>query len=117
MDTIKFAGINGTVTKKSPHGNYLVIRLSKRVYICGTYTNIWGWSEVPDAAPFLSFITYIGGNNKDELMKIAGRVYALGGTVDEMAIRAAKRVQDYEHEIKCRDLTSTAVRQLISELR
>lgn len=114
---IKFAGINGTVTKKSPHGNYLVIKLSERIYICGTYTNIWGWAEVSDAAPFLSFITYIGSNNKDELMKVMGRVYSLGGTVDEMSIRSAKRVQDYKFEIKCRDLTAVDVRQLVKELR
>jgi hypothetical protein len=58
---ITFQGIKGEVNESSPHGNYLVVRLSPLVTICGTYTNIWDWKESHDiSSGFISLLAYVG---------------------------------------------------------
>ncbi|MBP0015325.1 MAG: hypothetical protein J7525_19720 [Roseofilum sp. SID3] len=65
---IIFQGINGEVIDSSEHGNYLVVRLTPVIIICGTFTNIWDWLDSPDiSSGFISFITYLGLESEQEL--------------------------------------------------
>ncbi|EAW35133.1 hypothetical protein [Lyngbya sp. PCC 8106] len=114
--TVTFAGIEGKVLKSSPHGNYQVIQLSKRVVICGTFSNQWGWSEIPeDESGFTSFITYIGCKSKTEYSQLKNITQTLDGHCEEL--RPAKRNPNFKLEFKVRELSSQSVRELIKALR
>jgi hypothetical protein len=106
MKTVKFAGIEGTVKESSPHGSYLVLQLSERVTICGTFSNQWNWEESHDIdSGFISFITYVG-ITEDELAEISNLVKNLGGYFKsgEDKPRKAKRVKGFPKELKIRGL-------------
>ncbi len=106
MKSIKFAGLNGKIKESSPHGNYLVVELSNRVTVCGTFSNQWQWDESHDLdSGFVSFITYVG-INEDELSEITNLVKNLGGYFKEKEDkpRKAKRVKGFSKELKIRGL-------------
>ncbi|MEB3123736.1 MAG: hypothetical protein VKL41_21245 [Snowella sp.] len=106
MKTIKFAGLIGKVKETSPHGNYLVVKLSDRVTICGTFSNQWNWDESHDLdSGFVSFITYVG-IKENELSEISNLVKNLGGyfKANEDKPRKAKRVTGFPKELKIRGL-------------
>jgi hypothetical protein len=80
MKEINFNGIKGQVTESSEHGNYLVIKLSDRVSICGTYSNIWNWEEIPDlTSGFIGFLTYIGFNTDSVQQKYLDLIHSING--------------------------------------
>jgi len=116
MDKINFAGVEGEVIETSPHGSYVVVKLSDRITIVGTTNNQFNWQEMPDAASgFESFITYIGLRSKTEASKYLDVVAKVGGyTVKKEAEpRKAKRVKDFPFEIKVRGLTPEFVAEVI----
>lgn len=103
---IVFSGIQGKVLLVSPHGNYLVVKLSKRILICGTYSNQWNWEENFDSnSGFTAFITYIGVSKSEE-EKFRELIYSLGGSIREL--RKSKRTQ-FPMEFKIDNLTVDSV--------
>ena len=115
-NSIKFAGIWGRVIQSSPHGNYQVVQLSKRVVLCGTFSNQLGWSEVPEKhSGFISFITYIGCKNSNEYLKLRRIVQTLDGHCEEL--RTAKRNPNFPLEFKVREMSVQSVKQLVKSLR
>jgi hypothetical protein len=117
MNKIKFAGIEGEVNQTSPHGNFLVVKLSDRVCICGTFNNAFHWQESPDASSgFASFITYIGMDSEQEAEEFVEWAIANDGYFnhDDNIPRSAKRVQAYKLEIKVRGLAPKSVVELIN---
>ena len=68
MNTINFVGVEGKVLQVSPHGNYVVVELSDRITIVGTFSNRYNWEENSDqSSGFTGFITYIGLKSPQEL--------------------------------------------------
>lgn len=66
--TIPFNGHKGKVIESSPHGNFLIVRLTPFVTICGTYSNQWEWEDNNESqSGFSSFITYLGFDSISEL--------------------------------------------------
>ncbi|MBD2039232.1 hypothetical protein [Microcoleus sp. FACHB-672] len=115
MNTISFVGITGTILESSPHGNYLVVELSKRITICGTYSNQFDWEISPEEqSGFESFITYIGLNSSAEFDKIKAWVIKAGGYFDKSGEkpRPSKRVRHFPLEIKVRGLPAKSVAKL-----
>lgn len=115
MKTIKFAGIKGKVIQSSPHGNYLVVQLSDRITITGTFSNQFNWEESPDSSSgFISFLTYIG-LNPDEINAFKEWIFLNDGYFksDEDEPRQAKRVAKFPLELKVRGLTVDAVVALV----
>ncbi len=112
---INFNGINGIVTESSPHGNYLVVQLSDNVYITGTFSNQFCWTEIPDiSSGFKSFITYFGFNNQSALLTLGEFLSKTNGYCrDGEDKRIAKRTF-CKYEAKIRDLTPDEVIQLIN---
>ena len=113
METITFAGIEGEVIESSPHGNYLVVRLSDRITIVGTFSNQFHWEEMPDASSgFESFVTYIGVRSIAESDKFKEMVARSGGYFysKEQQPRKSKRVKDFPLELKVRGLNPEFVR-------
>jgi len=116
MNTINFAGIQGTVIESSPHNNYLVVTLSDRIAICGTKTNIWNWEEAEDiSSGFISFITYIGVRSQSEAIQWVTKAASNGGYFhkNEDTPRKSKRTK-LPYEIKVRGLSTDFVVQLIN---
>ncbi|MEG4857108.1 hypothetical protein QUB75_04660 [Microcoleus sp. K1-B6] len=116
MDKINFAGVDGEVIETSPHGSYVVVRLSDRITIVGTTNNQYNWQEMPDAASgFESFITYIGLRSATEATKYLAVVAKVGGYTikKEAEPRKAKRVKAFPLEIKVRGLTPEFVAEVI----
>ena len=116
MDKINFAGVEGEVIETSPHGSYVVVKLSDRITIVGTTNNQYNWQEMPDAASgFESFITYIGIRSKTEATKYLNVVAKVGGYTlkKEAEPRKAKRVSAFPFEIKVRGLTPEFVAEVI----
>ena len=124
METINFCGIKGKVIQSSPHGNYVVVSLSDRITIVGTFSNQFNWSESEDqSSGFLSFITYIGlrsrsdseGVSPSELSKFKPWIINNNGYFnrDEDVPRKSKRVQKFPLEIKVRGLSAESVVDLI----
>jgi len=114
---INFAGISGNVIKSSPHGNYLVVKLSDRVIITGTYSNQFGWEEMNEPeSEFLSFVTYIGLNDESECDRYHNWIRQNNGyfNYENEAFREAKRVEGFPYEIKVRGLSVEAVVNLIN---
>lgn len=116
METINFAGIKGQVIQSSPHGNYLVVRLSDRIAITGTYSNQFQWEESEDeSSGFTSFITYIGLRSREAETWLK-RVVLRGGYFqgEEDIPRKSKRVKAFPLEIKVRGLSPQSVVELIN---
>lgn len=118
MNTINFHGIKGQVLQSSPHGNYLVVALSDRVSICGTFSNQFHWEE-SDADPFKAFVTYVGCRNEFDAQQYLSWADKNGGwfdyAKDEDQPRSSKRIRDrsqFPLEIKVRGLTAQSVVQL-----
>jgi len=66
---ITFAGIQGQILESSPHGSFLVVKLSDQITIVGTPNNPYSWQESPDEdSGFESFITYVGVRSEAGLM-------------------------------------------------
>ncbi|MEY3866202.1 MAG: hypothetical protein RLZZ338_93 [Cyanobacteriota bacterium] len=121
MTKITFAGISGTVTVTSPHGNYVVVQLSNRVAITGTFSNQFHWTEIPEIeSGFESFITYIA-LNKSELLKVQGLIASHSGYFrpGEEFPRPIKRIvgSDRAWELKVRDLSVESVCELVKILK
>ncbi|MDB9513921.1 hypothetical protein PN499_22225 [Kamptonema animale CS-326] len=116
---ITFAGIKGRIKKTSPHGNFLVVELSDRITICGTFSNQFLWEESPEIeSGFESFITYIGLESDSEVENWRQLAIELGGyfkTDDEAIPRSAKRVDAFPLEIKVRGLSADAVLELVEK--
>lgn len=120
MQTITFGGIEGRVLQSSPHGNYLVVSLSDRIAICGTFSNQWDWEESPDVSSgFVSFITYIGIRNTKEKNKYIQWVAANNGyfAYNEDSPRRSQRCKRFPLEIKVRGLSAESVFELIKEAK
>lgn len=124
METINFSGIKGKVIQSSPHGNYVVVILSDRITIVGTFNNAFNWEPSEDhSSGFLSFITYIGlrsrsdseGVSQPEAETWLKRVVLLGGYFqgEEDIPRKSKRVKSFPMEIKVRGLSASSVVDLI----
>lgn len=116
METINFCGIKGQVIQSSPHGNYVVVKLSDRITITGTFSNQFNWEESEDeSSGFLSFITYVGLRSPSEINKfkpwlINHNAYFNQG---EDVPRKSKRVKAFPIEIKVRGLSAESVVELI----
>ena len=118
METINFSGIEGEVIESSPHGNYLVVRLSDRITICGTFSNQWNWQEATDVSSgFESFITYIGVGSISDAKLIERIVIKVGGYFysKEQQPRKSKRVSAFPLELKVRGLTPEFIHQIVSQ--
>jgi hypothetical protein len=118
MHTINFSGIEGKIIQSSPHGNYLVVQLSDRITIIGTFSNKFNWSESPETnSGFTSFITYIGLKSYGEYKKFEAWVTLNGGYFegDDGTPRVAKRVKHFSFplEIKVRGLIAESVVELV----
>lgn len=116
MNKINFAGLEGQVLQSSPHGNYLVVKLSKRITVVGTFSNQFKWQESPDIdSGFTSFITYIGLRNELEFTRFRDFVSDSDGYFDkdDGSPRKAKRVIDFPFEIKVRGLLPESVVELV----
>lgn len=114
--TITFAEIQGNILKTSPHGNYVVVELSKRIIICGTYSNKFGWSEnSEEQSGFTSFITYIGCKSQAEYAQMRSLVQQQDGSCEEL--REAKRNPHFPLEFKVRELTPDAVVALVQDIK
>lgn len=117
MNTINFAGINGQIIESSEHGNYLVVQLSNRITICGTFSNIWEWQEsIEPESGFKSFLVYIGFNNDRIGQKYLELINEMGGYCrsDEQK-REKMRVQGkFRYEMKVRNLNVDNVLDLIA---
>ncbi|MBN3961756.1 hypothetical protein [Nostoc sp. NMS8] len=116
MNKIKFSGIECQVLESSPHGNYILIKLSKRIAICGTYSNQFNWEESPDLdSGFTSFITYIGLRNELEFPRFRDLAIAHNGYFDkdDGKPRKAKRVPGFLLEIKIRGFQPESIVELV----
>lgn len=116
MQTIKFSGLQGEVTSSSDRGNYVVLNLSDRVTICGTYSNQWHWEEAPDEdSGFTSFITYIGVRNESETDKYIKWIASNGGyfSYGENSPRRSQRCRKFPLELKVRGLSASSVVSLV----
>lgn len=116
MDKINFAGVEGEVIETSPHGSYVVVKLSDRITIVGTTNNQFNWQEMPDAASgFESFIMYIGIRSKTEATTYLNLVATVGGYTlkKEAEPRKSKRVSAFPFEIKVRGLSPEFVAEVI----
>ncbi len=113
--TITFAGIQGKILKTSPHCNYLVVELSKRIVIVGTFSNKFGWSEnSEEQSGFVSFITYIGAKSEEEFA-LREQITFYDGHIE--SFRQSKRNQHFPMEFKVKELSVNAVLELIEELQ
>lgn len=117
MSTIDFAGLQGEIISESPHSNYLVVKLSDRVYICGTYSNQFNWESSPDEeSGFESFITYIGVRSQAEADKFQNWAIAHGSFTnnpEESIPRKSKRVKGFPYEMKVRNLLASDIPELV----
>lgn len=116
MEKINFAGIEGQIVETSPHGNYLVVRLSDRITICGTFSNQFCWQEMPDASSgFESFITYIGVRSITEAEAVKEVILENDGYFHpkEQEPRRSKRVKAFPLELKIRGLTTEFVAEFV----
>jgi hypothetical protein len=110
---MNFAGIEGRILSKSPHGNYIAIALSDRVTIVGTYSNKFNWAENEESG-FKSFITYIGLSQETGLKQWIADNNGYFNE-NEGTPRKAKRVTGYDWEIKVRGLSVESVLELIGK--
>jgi len=116
MKTISFAGIEGQVLESSPHGSFLVVKLSDRITIVGTFNNQFDWEEAPDiSSGFRSFITYIGVRSPVETTKYINFANENNGYFykNETSSRRSKRIKNFPLELKVRGLTPQIVAHLV----
>lgn len=105
-------GLVGTIEKVSPHGSYVTVKLSDRIWIVGTYNNQFDWEPMPETdSGFESFITYIGLREAAEVRPAS---FLLRGK--EMDFRSAKTILGYPLELKCRGLKPEVVHWLVENL-
>lgn len=91
MNKITFAGIKGEVIEQSEHGNYLLVKLSNRISIVGTFSNQFHWQEIHESeSGFKSFITYIGFNSDRIQQKYLELINEMGGYVRENEEKKSK---------------------------
>jgi hypothetical protein len=112
METINFAGKECEVLKSSPHGNYLVVKVSDRLTICGTYSNQFCWDSSPDRdSGFEAFITYVGVESIAKAAEIKTILKKAGGYFqrNEDQPRKSKRVVGSPLELKVRGLNADFV--------
>lgn len=117
MTQIKFAGLTGNIVKSSPHGNYLVVELTNRISIIGTFSNQFNWEQNPDASSgFESFITYIGVQDELEATKYLHLACTQGGYFysEDEKMRKSKRCLSFPFELKIRGLSPESVVTLIN---
>lgn len=117
MNTITFAGINGQIIEQSEHGNYLLVKLSNRISICGTFSNQFHWQEIHEPeSGFKSFIVYIGFNNDRIQQKYLDVINEMGGYVRDNEVKREKmRVTGkFRYEMKVRNLNADHVLDLIA---
>jgi hypothetical protein len=115
MNTILFAGIKGQVLKSSPHGSFLVLKLSARIVIVGAINNKFHWSEIPETdSGFTSFIAYIGSTTEEQSC-LYEQIQFYGGEID--SFRVAKRNQHFPFEFKVKELSVDSLTQLFNELQ
>jgi hypothetical protein len=118
VETINFAGIEGEVIESSAHGNYVVVRLSDRITVIGTFSNEFNWQEAPDASSgFESFITYIGVRSPLEATQYVNVTANEGGYFhkNETLPRSSKRVTAFPLELKVRGLNADFVTRLATK--
>jgi hypothetical protein len=121
MSRLTFNGIEGTVVEQSPHGSFVVVKLSRRVTICGTFTNQFCWEETPDSdSGFESFITYVGLKStvlgfQDELRQFYAWIANHGGYFNYRSekLRKAERVRSFKFESKIRGLDPETISSLL----
>ena len=117
METIDFAGIEGQIIESSPHSNYLVVKLTDRITVCGTFSNQFEWESMPEInSGFKSFITYIGVRSPIETAKYIQIVTENGGYFhkNENTSRRSKRVEAFPLELKVRGLSVDFVAKLVT---
>jgi hypothetical protein len=120
MEIINFNGVKGEITEKSPHGNYLVVKLNDRLTVCVTKTNIWNWEINEDqSSGFKSFITYLGFNTDSVMFRLIEKVRQteMGYFKDEKDCkRPRKRISSkrFKYEMKIRGLTAADVIELMN---
>ena len=121
MSRLTFNGLKGAVVEQSPHGNFVVVKLNRRVTICGTFSNQFCWEEKPDAdSGFESFITYVGlkanvlgfGNELRNFYAWLGNHGAYFHYRSEK-LRKAQRVKSYKFECKIRGLSPETIPSLL----
>jgi hypothetical protein len=118
MKNITFAGIQGQILESSPHSNYLVVKLSDRITIVGTFSNIWDWDISEDEeSGFESFITYVGVRSRNEADRIKPFLQQNCGYFgrNDSEPRKAKRVKAYPLELKVRGLEAEFVMNYLIE--
>jgi hypothetical protein len=125
MNKIIFAGIQGQVLESSPHGNFLVVKLSDRITIVGTFSNEFQWNPQEDEdSGFESFITYVGVRcsqsgipSKVEADRTKNFLKQNGGYFgkNDSEPRKSKRVQGFPFEIKVRGFEAKFVVDCINE--
>lgn len=118
MNKINFAGIQGQIVESSPHNNYLVVKLSDRITIVGTFSNQFDWPESSDEdSGFVSFITYVGVRSRSEADNIKPLLQRSGGFFgkDGSEPRKSKRCRSYPFELKVRGLEAEFVVDCINE--
>lgn len=126
-NTLKFAGKVCEVLKTSPHGNYVVLKLTDRVSIVGTYSNKFKWEQSQDLdSGFESFIAYIGMTLADlesgECDTIVGYLQQNNADFQEPDSdrpRQSKRVYDkqtYPLELKVRGLGAEVIPGILAFL-
>lgn len=112
--TINFNGIEGYIRESSPHGNYLIVQLSDNIAVCGTYSNQFAWTEIPDiSSGFKSFITYYGFNNEDEYQLLIDFLENTEGYCRDGEERRVAKRTFCRLEAKIRDLTPDEVVDLV----
>lgn len=115
MNTILFAGIKGQVLKSSPHGSFLVLKLSARIVIVGAINNKFHWSEAPDSSSgFTSFIAYIGFTIEEQSI-LHDQIQFYGGHIQDS--RDSKRNQHFPFEFKVKELSISSLLNLFNELQ
>ncbi len=116
MNIINFSGIEGEITETSPHGSYVVVKLSDRITSFGTTNNQFNWQESPDVSSGIeSFITYIGLGSKSAAEKVKQLVAEVGGYTYKKESEApkSKRIKHFCYEIKIRGLSPEFVAEVI----
>ncbi len=117
MNEINFAGLKGRIIESSPHSNYLVVQLSNRISITGTYSNQFNWSESRESeSGFISFLVYVGFNTNNIQQKYLNLIAEMGGYCrDGEDKRKKKRVQGkFRFEMKIRGLAVSNVLELMN---
>lgn len=116
-EIIKFNGMKGEIIEASPHDNYLVVKLSNRISICGTRSNIWNWETIKqDKNGFIGVLTYIGFNTDSVKEKYLDLIAENDGYCkkEQDEKRQKKRVTGkFKYEMKVRNLSPQFIKELV----